>query len=54
MDREKAIKALRELQGDGDTEVQHHRADGVLVQLLVALGYNDVVTEWELVDKWYA
>lgn len=52
--RELAIKALGECQASTDTEAAHVDADVVLCQLLAALGYADVVSAWEKVDKWYA
>lgn len=54
MDREQAIKELKAYQADGDTEAAHGNADEVLCDLLIALGYQDVVNEWRKVDKWYA
>jgi hypothetical protein len=52
--REVAIKKLKELQDGGDTEADHGNADAILCDLLIELGYADVVAEWEKVDKWYA
>lgn len=54
MDRQKAIDELKIAQGNFDTEAAHGSADEVLCRLLSALGYQDVVDEWEKVDKWYA
>jgi hypothetical protein len=54
MTRERAIAELKDCQTVGDTEVAHSNADKVLCQFLTALGYADVVAEWENVDKWYA
>ncbi len=54
MTREEAIAALKDCQTSGDTEATHSEADDVLCKFLVALGYQDVVDEWEKVDKWYA
>ena len=54
MTREEAIMKLRQYQSNDDTEGAHIDADGVLTDLLTALGYQDVVAEWEKVDKWYA
>lgn len=55
MDREKALEELRALQEPtGDTEIQHVAADRVLTDLLISLGYLDVVTAWRAVPKWYA
>ena len=47
MDRERAIELLKMEQKNGDTEAAHSNADGVLIRLLTALGYADVVAEWE-------
>jgi hypothetical protein len=55
MTREKAIEQLKTLQQEGrDTEADHSEADEILCELLNALGYGDVVAEWEKVEKWYA
>jgi hypothetical protein len=52
--RQKAIKELKDQQANGDTEMAHGEADRILCDLLTALGYKDVVDEWEKVGKWYA
>ena len=52
--REEALKQLQELQWSTNTEGAHVRADDVLCELLVNLGYTDVVKAYHLVDKWYA
>jgi hypothetical protein len=54
MTREQAIAELKRFQESGDTEAAHGDADEVLCKLLSALGYQDVVAEWEKIDKWYA
>jgi len=54
MNREEAIKKLREAQLSHNYEVAHDVADNVLCELLKTLGYADVVEEWEKVGKWYA
>ncbi len=54
MDRETAIEKLKQCQDYDDTERAHNDADDVLRDLLVALGYKDVVEEWVKVEKWYA
>ena len=54
MTREQAIEKLKELQGSDDTEIAHIDADDVLCKLLKALGFSDVVAEYEKIDKWYA
>lgn len=48
------IARLKEWQGPTDTEAAHSEADGILCDLLIALGYASVVEEWAKVDKWYA
>lgn len=56
MNKEQAIAKLKEIQNcdDGDRESWHRDADIVLCELLTSLGYEDVVTEWYKVLKWYA
>lgn len=56
MTRKQAIERLREAQkvGARDPETGHGDADDVLCELLKAMGYGDVVDEWEKVEKWYA
>jgi len=54
MTKEEAIKALKNEQRKGDTEMAHSKADNVLCDLLTALGYQDVVREYRKVDKWFA
>lgn len=54
MTRQEAIDRLREAQRNGDVEEAHGTANDVLCDLLVALGYQDVVDEWKAVQKWYA
>lgn len=54
MTREEAIAALKVEQASGDIELAHSSADDILCALLKALGYEDVVIEYEKVDKWFA
>lgn len=54
MTREDAIFALKALQTSSDIEAEHGSADEVLCALLISLGYQDVIDEWEKVEKWYA
>ena len=54
MTREEALAQLAECQANGDTEVAHPEADSVLCKLLTTLGYDDVVAEYDKVDKWFA
>jgi hypothetical protein len=51
---QKLIDELKQLQGDGDTEGQHGRADDILCEILVELGYIEAVEEWKKVNKWYS
>lgn len=51
---QEAIDRLRELQKSGDTELAHGDADSVLCDFLTILGYEHVVHEYNLIDKWYA
>jgi hypothetical protein len=54
MTREDAIATLKKAQINADIEAAHSAADGVLCELLRSLGYDDVVSEWLKVEKWYA
>jgi len=54
MDKQDVISELRSLQGSDDTEVAHCEADDLLCELLISLGYQDVVDEYYKVPKWYA
>jgi len=54
MTKDEAIERLQECQWNGDTEAAHGKADDVLCDLLLSLGYKDVVEEWDKVDKWYS
>lgn len=54
MTREEAIAKLKDLQKSGDTEAAHGDADQIICDLLSELGYQDVVEQWDKVDKWYA
>ena len=49
-----AIEKLRVSQVISDTETAHGDADDILCELLGALGYRDVVREWQKVEKRYA
>lgn len=49
-----ALTDLGQLQEYTDIELAHSEADKVLCNLLVSLGYADVVEEWRKVRKWYA
>ncbi len=48
-----AEERLEELQLLGDLEQAHVDADKVLCDLLSALGFKEVVAEFEAIDKYY-
>ena len=54
MSKEHAIEELKTEQANGDTEDAHIKADKILCKLLSALGYPDVVDEYEKVNKWHS
>lgn len=54
MTKEKAIQMLKLEQQNFDIEVAHANADVILCHFLTALGYQDVVAEYNKVNKWYA
>lgn len=51
--RKECLATLKVLQKSWDIEGAHADADRALCDLLTALGMNDVVEEYEKVDKWY-
>ena len=54
MTKEKAIQMLKQEQQNFDTEAAHAKADDILCELLISLGYQDVVAEYNKANKWYA
>ena len=49
------LKAIRLLQENAaDIEADHSNADQTLCDLLRALGHDEIVNEYESIDKWYA
>lgn len=54
MDNQKAIEKLKTVEELGDTERGHEAADAILCELLIELGYQDVVDEFNKLEKWYA
>ena len=52
--RDEAIAALNKCVQDEDTECAHAEADGVLCNILVELGFQEVVDKYNEIDKWYA
>lgn len=39
---------------DKDVEIAHSKADNVLCELLMELGYEDIITAYKDVPKWYS
>jgi len=54
MNRKEALLALQQEQENFDPEIAHEKADQILCNLLVELGYGDIVIEYAKVQKWYA
>ena len=52
--KDKLIEKLQRLQIVSDTELDHLLADDLLCEFLKSLGFIDVVTEYQKIDKWYA
>ena len=53
--KEETINKLKELQGIGcDIEGCHSEADSILTDFLNKIGFNDIVVEYNKVEKWYA
>lgn len=53
-ERYRVIEILKKSQSNLDIEMAHSDAGDALCDLLVHLGFTDVVEEWKRVDKWYA
>ena len=47
------IEKLKLCQND-DTEMSHIEADNIISELLIELGFKDVVDEYDKIGKWYA
>jgi len=52
--QQKYVKLLEEQHPNNDYESAHSNADGLLCDLLLELGYDEVVEAWDGVGKWYA
>ena len=52
--KDRWINELKSLQGEGDTECNHINADDILCDMLIELGYKDIVDEYNKIFKWYA
>lgn len=53
-ERQRIIAELTHLQGMGDIELAHCMADDQLRELLITLGFFDVVEAYDEVPKWFA
>ena len=51
---EKYLNQMKQLVDIFDTEVAHSTADEILCELLLEMGYKDLVDEYNKIDKWYA
>ena len=51
---ERYVRKLSECMLSNDTEANHSNADTLLTDLLIELGYDDVVDAYEMIEKWYA
>jgi len=52
--RQRALDVMKAAQENWDTEAAHGDADQGLCDLLMDLGYADVVAEYGKVEKWFA
>ena len=52
---EELEKQMKSLANDScsDYEIGHEMADRILCELLCKLGYEDIVSDWNKVGKWY-
>ena len=51
---EDSLKRLKELQEYTDYEMAHGEADGILEEILIEEGYEEIVEAYREVGKWYA
>jgi len=54
MTKEEALELLRAYANLDNPEEAHILTDRVLCDLLVALGYEEVVNEFHKIEKWYS
>lgn len=54
MEKQDYIDKMIALQGNDDIASIHGEADDILCQFLIDLGHNDLVEEYNKVDKWYS
>jgi len=53
MTKEEAVERLKTCK-EKDVETGHGEADNILCELLCFLGYEEVVKEYDEIEKWYA
>ena len=51
---DKYLAKLEEIQKNKDVEVRHVREDDLLCDLLIELGFEDLVELYESSTKWYS
>lgn len=54
MKEKEIIHKLKELQNNDDIEINHHKADQILCDFLLSLGYEKIVKEFAKIEKWYS
>ena len=52
--KDKFIKELKELSNDNDIEFSHSAADNILCKILSLLDCDEIVEEYDKIEKWYA
>ncbi len=53
-EKQKILIKLKECQEMSDQESAHEIADDIWCKLLTMIGFEDIVKEYEKIDKWYA
>ena len=53
MNKEKALRAMKNLRGKVPDEA-HREADSILCQVLKKEGYDELVEEFWMLNKWYS
>jgi hypothetical protein len=54
MTEAETLEALLKCQNSGDPEAAHSKADLILCEFLCTLGYDNIVKEYNKVEKWFA
>lgn len=53
--KEEFLNKLKEMARDNeDIEINHIAADNILCSILRLLGYDDIVEEFDNINKWYS